>query len=350
MDKNVEFSKNLLSWYDKNARSMPWRLPPNSDETPNPYFIWLSEIMLQQTTVVTVFSYFKKFTTKWPSIDELAKADDDDVMANWAGLGYYARARNLLKCARIIVDQYNGFFPNAYEELIKLPGIGPYTASAISSIAFSEPHAVLDGNVERVISRYYSVLEPLPSCKEELRSLAQFNLSNSRPGDHNQAIMDLGATICTPKKPYCGRCPVISGCQANIIGNAEILPKKRPKKKKLLKFGSLFIARNPIKGFLVEKRPENGLLGGMLGWPSTEWTYDTCTVPPFLADWHMMPGVVRHTFTHFDLELNIFSAYIGRAVSPYYFISFDCFKSDNMPTLMRKAFDLYMSDTKKTPR
>ena len=300
--------------------------------------------------MVTVFSYFKKFTTKWPSIDELAKADDDDVMANWAGLGYYARARNLLKCARIIVDQYNGFFPKAYEELIKLPGIGPYTASAISSIAFSEPHAVLDGNVERVISRYYSVLEPLPSCKEELRSLAQFNLSNSRPGDHNQAIMDLGATICTPKKPYCGRCPVISGCQANIIGNAEILPKKRPKKKKLLKFGSLFIARNPIKGFLVEKRPENGLLGGMLGWPSTEWTYDTCTVPPFLADWHMMPGVVRHTFTHFDLELNIFSAYIDRAVSPYYFISFDCFKSDNMPTLMRKAFDLYMSDTKKTPR
>jgi A/G-specific adenine glycosylase len=342
MNKDKDFSESLLSWYDKNARVMPWRLPPNSQKKPNPYFIWLSEIMLQQTTVVTVSSYFNKFTTKWPNITELSNAYDHDVMASWAGLGYYARARNLLKCARIIVAQYDGFFPQSYEKLIKLPGIGPYTASAILSIAFSRPHAVLDGNVERVISRYYSILDPLPDSKGELKILAQSNLSSHRPGDHNQAIMDLGAMICTPTRPHCSGCPVNFACKAYIIGNAELLPKKLPKKNKPLKFGSLFIGVHPTNGFLLERRAENGLLGGMLGWPSTDWSECPSSRPPLSADWVLVPGLVRHTFTHFNLELNIYRAIIKRSLDPYFFIPLKNFNSSDMPTVMRKAYDLYL--------
>tara|TARA_B110000305_G_scaffold103974_1_gene116884 strand:+ start:4807 stop:5847 length:1041 start_codon:yes stop_codon:yes gene_type:complete len=343
MKKDMGFSKGLLTWYDKNARVMPWRLPPNSQKEPNPYFIWLSEIMLQQTTVATVSSYFNKFIIKWPNIIDLSNADDNDVMASWAGLGYYARARNLLKCARIIVTQYNGFFPKSYEELIKLPGIGPYTASAISSIAFSKPYAVLDGNVERVMSRYYSILNPLPASKGELKILAQSNLHAHRPGDHNQAIMDLGATICTPTKPNCIGCPVNSACKAYIIGNAELLPKKLPKKNKPLKFGSLFIGVHPTNGFLVERRKESGLLGGMLSWPSTDWSSRQSSDPPLPADWVPIIGLVQHTFTHFNLELNIFKATIKHSVDPYFFIPTECFNSNDMPTVMRKAFDLYLN-------
>ena len=346
MGGEINFSTHLLDWYDRNARVMPWRIPPNSKKLADPYFVWLSEIMLQQTTVITVKSYFEKFLSKWPTVFDLASAADKDVMANWAGLGYYARARNLLKCSRIIVDNYGGEFPQCYDQLIQLPGIGPYTASAILSIAFSKPYAVLDGNVERVMSRYYNISEPLPMSKGLLQSLAQSNLSSLRPGDHNQAIMDLGATVCTPKKPDCKVCPVGLNCRVKFSGDPELLPKKSPKKVKPLKFGSLFIGFDAKAGYLLERRVENGLLGGMLGWPSTDWSEFSNSIPPIRANWVEVPGKVKHAFTHFNLELSVFKAAINTAQKPYFFISAADFNANDLPTVMRKAHDLYLNSRK----
>ena len=342
MDKEGNFSKNLLNWYDRNARVLAWRVPPNSNKVSNPYFIWLSEIMLQQTTVVTVQRYFEKFLSKWPTIYDLALANDQDVMASWAGLGYYARARNLLKCARTVVREYDGKFPTCYNKLIKLPGIGPYTASAILSIAFSKSYAVLDGNVERVMSRYYHILDPLPSSKELLQSLAQANLSSLRPGDYNQAVMDLGATICTPRKPQCIKCPINLSCKANEIGDPEALPKKLQKKAKPLKFGSVFIGFNEKSGYLLERREGKGLLGGMLSWPSTEWSDCSNIKPPISADWIPVLGSVKHTFTHFNLDLSVFKASIKNSQKPYFFVSSESFNVNDLPTVMRKAYTLYL--------
>ncbi|MDG2096126.1 MAG: A/G-specific adenine glycosylase [Paracoccaceae bacterium] len=346
MNKEVNFSENLLKWYDRNARVLPWRVPPNSNKVSNPYFIWLSEIMLQQTTVVTVQPYFDKFLSKWPTIFELALANDQDVMASWAGLGYYARARNLLKCARTVVREYDGKFPPCYNQLIKLPGIGPYTASAILSIAFSKSYAVLDGNVERVISRYYNILDPLPSSKELLQSLAQSNLSSLRPGDYNQAVMDLGATICTPRKPQCINCPVNLSCKAKELGDPAGLPKKLQKKAKPLKFGSVFIGFNEKSGYLLERRKGKGLLGGMLSWPSTDWSECSDINPPILADWIPVSGNVKHTFTHFKLELSVFKATIKKPQKPYFFVSSESFNVNDLPTVMRKAYALYLKSIK----
>ena len=302
--------------------------------------------MLQQTTVVTVQPYFDKFLSKWPTIYDLALANDQDVMASWAGLGYYARARNLLKCARTVVREFDGKFPTCYNQLIKLPGIGPYTASAILSIAFSKSYAVLDGNVERVMSRYYHISDPLPSSKEFLQSLAQANLSSLRPGDYNQAVMDLGATICTPRKPQCVKCPVNLSCKANEIGDPEALPKKLQKKAKPLKFGSVFIGFNEKSGYLLERREGKGLLGGMLSWPSTDWSGCLNIKPPISADWIPVLGSVKHTFTHFNLELRVFKATIRNSQKPYFFVSFESFNVNDLPTVMRKAYALYLMSIK----
>lgn len=342
-------SRDLLGWYDRHARAMPWRVDPQArkaGQMPDPYRIWLSEVMLQQTTVVTVKSYFERFTERWPTVGDLAAAEDAEVMAEWAGLGYYARARNLLKCARQVVDQHAGRFPADHAALLKLPGIGPYTAAAIASIAFDLRHAVLDGNVERVMARLYDLHTPLPEAKPTLLARAEALTPAERPGDYAQAVMDLGATICTPKSPACGLCPWRTPCVARANGTAQELPKKAPKKPKPTRHGTVFLARREDGAWLLETRPEKGLLGGMLGWPGSDWTDKTQPLPqanpPCDAEWQRIEGEVRHSFTHFHLVLHVFHADVAHTTDPAAgrFMQPTEFRPTDLPTVMRKAFDL----------
>ncbi len=244
--RDNELSQALLHWYDRNARAMPWRVGPAdraAGARPDPYHVWLSEIMLQQTTVAAVLDYFRRFTKRWPTVQALAAADDADVMGEWAGLGYYARARNLLKCARIVTFDQSGKFPDQYAGLLKLPGIGPYTAAAISAIAFERVETVVDGNVERVLARLFGVQTPLPKAKSQLTKHAARLTPRSRPGDYAQAVMDLGATICTPKSPKCGDCPWFARCKARVAGAQAELPRRLPKPPRLTRFGIAYLAR-----------------------------------------------------------------------------------------------------------
>jgi len=301
--------------------------------------------MLQQTTVATVRDYFVRFQTRWPTVRDLAAAEDADVMGEWAGLGYYARARNLLKCARVVVDDFDGVFPADHAALLTLPGIGPYTAAAVASIAFDLPHAVLDGNVERVMARLYDIHTPLPASKPELMARAVALTPEVRPGDYAQAVMDLGATICSPKSPACGICPWRDPCVARMQGTAADLPKKTPKKAKPVRHGTVYLAQRDDGAWLLETRPEKGLLGGMLGWPGSEWVDVGDARPegvaPVPADWETVAGEVRHTFTHFHLLLEVRVARVG-AVEPVVgrFVPLDQFRPSDLPTVMRKAFDL----------
>jgi len=340
-----ELAHELLVWYDVHAREMPWRTPPAARKAgvlPDPYAVWMSEIMLQQTTVAAVRDYHRKFLSIWPTVGDLAAADDADVMAAWAGLGYYARARNLLKCARAVVADHGGIFPDTYDALLKLPGIGPYTAAAVSSIAFDRPETVVDGNVERVMARLHDVHAPLPASKGELTALAQDLTPQERPGDYAQAVMDLGATICTPRNPACGICPWRTPCKARLAGTAPELPKKTPKKKTPTRYGIAYVARRDDGAWLLETRPESGLLGGMLGWPGSDWGDDPQPVPPMEAEWEELDAEARHTFTHFHLRLKIMTAAVGHNASPVrgVFISPQDFSPSALPTAMRKVFDL----------
>ena len=278
-----DLSGELLAWYDVHARVMPWRVSPadrRNGVTPDPYAVWLSEVMLQQTTVAAVREYHAKFLSIWPRVKDLAAAEDADVMAAWAGLGYYARARNLLKCARAMVADHAGVFPDTYDGLIKLPGIGPYTAAAISAIAFDRPETVVAGNVERVMARLYNIHTPLPAAKPELTDKARALTPRERSGDYAQAVMDLCASICTPRSPDCGICPWRDPCAARIAGTAAELPKKTPKKKTPIRFGIAYVARRTDGAWLLETRPESGLLGGMLGWPGSAWSDAPAPAPP----------------------------------------------------------------------
>ena len=309
---------------------------------PDPYAVWLSEVMLQQTTVAAVREYHRRFMALWPTIADLAAAEDADVMAAWAGLGYYARARNLLKCARAVVAEHGGAFPQTYDALLTLPGIGPYTAAAISAIAFDQPSTVLDGNVERVMARLYNDHTPLPAAKPVFMEYAQRHTSQTRPGDYAQAVMDLGATICTPKNPACGICPVRSDCAAQAAGTQLDLPKKTPKKPKPTRYGIAYIARRLDGAWLLETRPDKGLLGGMLGWPTTEWNDDPAGLEPFLADWDTLNEQAKHTFTHFHLFLTVQTAWLPMDAKPErgHFISAEDFSPSSLPTVMRKAHAL----------
>ena len=333
----------LLDWYDAHARVMPWRIAPQDRKLgvcPNPYHVWLSEVMLQQTTVAAVRDYFRAFVARWPTVHDLAAASDADVMAAWAGLGYYARARNLLKCARVVSHQFDGIFPETYAELITLPGIGPYTASAIAAIAFDRPETVLDGNVERVISRYFAVIEPLPRSKPHLRELAQGLTPRERAGDYAQAIMDLGATICTPKSPACGICPWLTGCKGREMGIAAELPAKERKQPKPTRHGVVYVARDQDGGWLLERRPEKGMLGGMLGFVGSDWDRSSrADGPPFAANWMPLGAQVRHTFTHFHLMLDVHVApFTAKTVSNAgKIVPVDAFDAKSLPTLMRKV-------------
>ena len=339
----------LLEWYDVHARAMPWRVPPAARAAgvrPDPYRIWLSEVMLQQTTVATVRDYFQRFTARWPTVADLAAAADADVMGEWAGLGYYARARNLLKCARAVVADHDGHFPADHAALLKLPGIGPYTAAAVSSIAFDLPFTVLDGNVERVMARLYDIHTPLPAAKPELMTRAEALTPTTRPGDYAQAVMDLGATICTPKSPACGICPWRDPCLARRNGTAAELPKKTPKKPKPIRHGTVYLGQRADGAWLLETRPDKGLLGGMLGWPGTDWIEADgprpADTPPASADWQPLAGEVRHTFTHFHLMLTVMHAPLPEDTVPArgHFVVRDDFRPSDLPTVMRKAYDL----------
>ncbi|MCI5110345.1 MAG: A/G-specific adenine glycosylase [Marivita sp.] len=335
----------LLDWYDRHARQMPWRVGPAARAQgvrPDPYRVWMSEIMLQQTTVAAVKSYFEAFTTRWPTVSDLAQAEDADVMAAWAGLGYYARARNLLKCARVVHADHDGVFPDTYDGLIALPGIGPYTAAAIASIAFDLPETVLDGNVERVMARLYDDHTPLPAAKPVFMDYAAALTPQERPGCYAQAVMDLGATICTPRNPACGLCPWRKSCAAWAAGTAKELPKKAPKKRKPTRFGIAYLARRVDGAWLLEQRPDSGLLGGMLGWPGSDWNDAPEENPPIRAEWRTLPAEARHTFTHFHLHLTVKTALVpmDRAPERGMFVEADAFDPDNLPTVMRKAHAL----------
>ncbi|WP_424975883.1 A/G-specific adenine glycosylase [Dinoroseobacter sp. S124A] len=348
MHKNFEStadSADLLDWYDRHARVMPWRVAPEDRAAgirPDPYRVWLSEVMLQQTTVAAVKDYFRAFTDRWPTVSDLAAAEDAEVMGAWAGLGYYARARNLLKCARVVASKHGGVFPDTAEGLRALPGIGPYTAAAVSAIAFDRAETVVDGNVERVMARLHGIETPLPPAKPELTEAAAALTPQARPGDYAQAVMDLGATICTPRNPACGICPWREPCAARAAGNAAELPRKLPKKPKPTRLGYVYIARRGDGAWLLETRPNKGLLGGMLAFPSSDWTEESpAEAPPLSADW-ADPGLeVRHTFTHFHLRLAIRLAQVGTAPpSRGEFTPKHAFRPADLPTLMRKAYDL----------
>lgn len=333
-------SDALLAWYDAHARVLPWRVGPAdraAGVVPDPYAVWLSEIMLQQTTVAAVKSYFERFLMLWPRVEALAAASDEQVMGEWAGLGYYARARNLLKCARVVAER--GGFPQDRAGLETLPGIGPYTSAAIAAIAFDQPETVVDGNVERVMARVFEITAPLPDAKPQMKAAAATLTPITRPGDYAQAVMDLGATICTPKSPACGICPWRTPCQARASGVAAELPRKRPKAQKPTRHGIAYLARREDGAWLVERRPEKGLLGGMLGWPGAAWGEVALEDPPLSANWQN-PGVeVRHTFTHFHLRMSLRLAEVPVGTSPDHG-EFQRLRPSDLPTVMRKAYDL----------
>jgi len=335
----------LLAWYDRHARVLPWRTGPAdraAGRRPDPYRVWLSEIMLQQTTVAAVRDHFRRFTDRWPTVEALAAAEDAEIMAAWAGLGYYARARNLIACARAVARDHQGRFPATREGLLNLPGIGPYTAAAIAAIAFDEPATVVDGNVERVMARLHDLHTPLPAAKPALTALAARHTPQDRPGDHAQALMDLGATICTPKSPVCGLCPLRAPCLARLNGTAALLPRKAPKQPPPLRQGFVYVGRRPDGAWLLETRPPRGLLGGMLGFPGSDWSDAPTPAPPARANWQDTGAEARHTFTHFHLALRILTARLPQDCIPDrgHFVPATAFRPASLPSLMRKVHDL----------
>jgi A/G-specific adenine glycosylase len=333
----------LLDWYDRHARVLPWRTAPHArGARPDPYRVWLSEIMLQQTTVVTVGPYFGKFLARWPTVDVLAAAALDDVLSAWAGLGYYARARNLHKCARHVAEKLGGRFPDTEEGLRELPGIGPYTAAAIAAIAFDRPTVVVDGNVERVMSRLFAIATPLPAAKPALHAAASRLATALRPGDYAQAVMDLGATVCTPRNPRCMLCPWAEACQAREGGSPEQFPYRSPKAERPTKRAIVFVLLKDGAVWL-RRRAEDGLLGGMLEAPSTPWRpaawRDAAALEfaPVAAAWKKC-GAVQHGFTHFIIEFDVRSAVAGKRVPDEgAWCRLDNLDQLALPTLTRKV-------------
>lgn len=334
---------DLLAWYDANRRDLPWRAQPG--EQADPYRVWLSEIMLQQTTVVTVVPYFAKFLSRWPTLKNLAAAPLDDILKAWAGLGYYARARNLHKCAAAVAKECGGRFPETEKELLALPGIGRYTAAAIVAIAFGRPATVVDGNVERVMARLFAVDKPLPAAKKPLYEHAQSLAPEKRPGDYAQAVMDLGATVCTPRSPACSLCPLAHLCAARGKGIAETLPARAPKAERPTRYGTVYwLEREGPRGreVLLRKRPEKGLLGGMTEIPSTPWREAAADVEDesgiAAAEWRGVDGGVSHVFTHFRLELSIERGVLqdGHHIDGMW-TKIDDLDGEALPSVMRKV-------------
>jgi A/G-specific adenine glycosylase len=335
----------LLAWYGRHRRRLPWR--PPAGERADPYRVWLSEIMLQQTGVKTVGPYFEKFLARWPDVASLGRASLDDVLRMWAGLGYYSRARNLHACAVAVLRDHDGAFPDTEEGLRSLPGIGPYTASAIAAIAFDIRTMPVDGNIERVVSRLYAVEDPLPQAKVKIQQLAATLLADTRAGDSAQALMDLGSSICTPKKPACALCPLNDDCAARMRGDQETFPRKAPKKSGTLRRGAAFIVTRGEE-LLVRSRPEKGLLGGMTEVPGSDWLAaqdDKAALKQApnlngVTRWHRKAGVVTHVFTHFPLELVVYTAKVPartRAPDGMRWVSVATLAGEALPNVMRKA-------------
>jgi A/G-specific adenine glycosylase len=339
----------LLAWYDRHRRALPWRARPG--ERSDPYRVWLSETMLQQTTVKAVAPYYARFLARWPDLNALAAASLDEVLAAWAGLGYYARARNMHACVRVLVERYGGQFPTSESALRDLPGIGAYTAAAIAAIAFDQAATPVDGNIERVIARLYAVTTPLPAGKAGIARQARALTPTARAGDFAQALMDLGATICTPKKPACALCPWSPSCAAHARGEAELFPRRTPKREGQLRRGAAFVARRADNCVLLRTRPARGLLGGMAEVPTTAWAANfddsqaLAQAPRFGASqkrvaWRKMAGVVRHVFTHFPLELTVYRSELPRqAAAPAgtRWIAIAQLGDEALPSLMRKV-------------
>jgi A/G-specific adenine glycosylase len=341
----------LLAWYDLNRRLLPWRVAPG--ERADPYRVWLSEIMLQQTTVKAVAPYYARYLARWPDLRALAAAPLEEVLKSWAGLGYYARARNLHACARAVVERHGGDFPASEEALRALPGIGAYTAAAIAAIAFDVPASPVDGNIERVVARLFAVAAPLPGAKPQLRRLARVLVPERRAGDFAQAMMDLGALICTPKRPACGLCPWSDGCAGYARGNAETYPRRMPKREGALRRGAAFVARRADGLVLLRTRAATGLLGGMTEVPTTQWSPDfdeadaLAGAPRFAASkskkaiaWRRVAGVVRHVFTHFPLELSVYLAELSagvRAPAGMRWVALAEIGGEALPSVMRKV-------------
>ncbi len=328
----------LLAWYDIHRRELPWRARPG--EAAYPYRVWLSEIMLQQTTVVHATSYFLEFTRRWPSVTALAEARDEEVMAAWAGLGYYARARNLLACARVVNDVHGGRFPSTEAELRELPGVGDYTAAAVAAIAFGRRANVVDGNVERVTARLFAFEGALPGAKPRLKALAGELVDDERPGDWAQALMDLGSGVCRPRQPLCLTCPLLRDCLAAATGDPARYPVKSAKAERPQRHGAVYILRHGARVALIE-RPPSGLLGGMRALPTSAWVEEPLDEPdarrqaPVAGDWRRA-GAVEHVFTHFGLTLAVYELEVASATAGFHWTDAETASRD-MPTVFSKA-------------
>jgi A/G-specific adenine glycosylase len=347
-----DIAASLIDWYDRHHRVLPWRISPRdraSGVKADPYRIWLSEIMLQQTTVAAVGPYFHAFVERWPTVGDLAAAEDDDVMRAWAGLGYYSRARNLLKAARAVAALPEGSFPDSEEALRALPGIGAYTSAAVAAIAFDRPSAVVDGNVERVVTRLRRIETPVAEAKPLIRAHVAEMVPADRPGDFAQAMMDLGATICTPRRPKCILCPIREACLAFRDGDPERYPVKAAKKAKPVRHGTAFVAVRADGAVLLRRREDRGLLGGMAETPSGGWD-GSVAAPPFDADWQLA-GSISHTFTHFQLQMEVRVAQAdGPAPAGSWWSPADEIANEALPTVMKKVLEAAIPGiTKRRP-
>jgi A/G-specific adenine glycosylase len=339
--KKIAAARRLLNWYDVHRRHLPWRAQPG--ERQDPYKVWLSEVMLQQTTVAAVAPYYRAFLSRWPTVHDLAKASLDEVLGAWSGLGYYARARNLHRAANLVERDFAGVFPQRAHALTRLPGIGEYTGGAIAAIAFGEREAAMDANAERVIARYFAVAEPLPGARVQLRAFARGLVPVARPGDFAQALMDLGASVCTSRKPSCPSCPLKEGCVAFTRHLQETIPVKTPKRVRPLKRGAAYVVSDQSGAILLTRRPEKGLLAGMLQPPLGPWTdkfparREALKRAPVSATWRKRPGAVRHDFTHFALEIEVYVATVRKTAVPQsHWVPRAHLSGAALPTVMRK--------------
>ncbi len=373
VDTPVDAATALLHWYDANARALPWRIPPGSGAEPDPYRVWLSEIMLQQTSVAAAAPYFERFVARWPDVGSLAAADDAELMTAWAGLGYYARARGLIACARVVAHELGGRFPDTEVELRKLPGIGAYTAAAIAAIAFGRRAVVVDANVARVVARLFAVETPLPRAGGAIRAHTDTITPDARAGDFAQGIMDLGSGLCTPRRPRCLLCPLRDGCAGFATGTPERFPIKAKKAERPLRFGTVFwvtsppVRREPVEahgagaptgpgltggGVLLVRRPPRGLLGGMRALPTGPWedAPPGLAGAPLAADWRMLAGTVEHGFTHFRLQLALAVAAApahadGHVHADREWWPVDDLGSAGLPTLFARAGEAVRKET-----
>ncbi len=355
---DAALSAELIHWYERHHRRLPWRVGPHERRRgvrPDPYRVWLSEVMLQQTTVKAVAPYFVRFIERWPTITDLANANERDVMAAWAGLGYYSRARNLVAAARVVAAEPGTRFPEDAAALARLPGIGAYTAAAIAAIAFDAPEAAVDGNAERVAARLFAIATPKPALKATVRNVLRPLVPPERAGEFAEALMDLGATICTPRKPACTLCPWSSPCQARRAGRQEELPRRSPRRHRPLRHGTAYVARRADGAILLRRRPPRGLLGSMSEVPGTDWREEPTLRQkrPFVTEWVALSAPVEHVFTHFSLRLSVERAEVAEstpAPTGHWWASAGSLADEALPSVMKKAVEAAYPGATMRPR